>query len=304
MGIFSSNSELDLFIDNNMIYQYYRNRLVTLALSQFIWDFGKWGETCDQFYFEKKLLFEGRAALMHPEGANPDEWISVGYVPNGTLNIYGYPTDIKGIGFNATNIKPDEWVICYDNPLRQPIMCYIDLYARLLWECHMVFRSNLKHQNTPYIFKGNKNQELSFRNLFLQLSGYRPYILARRQEDIDAIQVLKTEAQFHGKELLEVLKIIWAEAISMLGIAPAAEIDKKERMVTDEIAFHREEYIISRNSRELTRKKMCGRINNYHGGNISVHMATLDLSLPLDMAAAELGYVSNQDTDAAPGEVI
>lgn len=278
--------ETELFIDNQRIFHYYRNRLISMALSQFIWDFDDM-DTCDRLFFEKKLLFTGRAAILQPKDS--DEWLSLGYVNNGTLDVYGYPTNILGVGYNSANIETDNWMMLYDNVTKQSLMEGIDLYARLLWEQHMMYRANLKHQNKPYIVSGTKNQELSFKNFFTRLVGFQPYFMVKRKEDIDAISVFKTDVPYNGKDLLECLKVLWAEAISMLGICPTGSIDKKERLISDEIEFDKEEHLIARNAREITRKEFCEKFNKKFGKNISCTMASLDTNLPIDMAIKELG---------------
>lgn len=301
MGFISGNMDDNmLFIENQRIYQYYKNRLISLALSQFIWDFGDI-TTCDRLFFEKKLLFEGKACMLKPAGS--DMWLSLGYVSDGTLDVYGYPTKIRGVGYNSANIEPSEWLILYDNATKQSLMEGIDLYARLLWEQHMTYRSNLKHQNIPYIVASTKNQELSFKNFFAKMFAFQPYFLMKRREDIEALKVEKTDVPYLGKEMFECLKVIWSEAVSMLGICPSGGIDKKERLITDEVAFDKEEYIVARNTRELMRKEFCNKFNKMFGTNISVHMASIDTTLPMDMAQEELNRYSNQDTDAEPEEV-
>lgn len=288
-----------LLIDNQRIYQYYKGRLINLALAQFIWE--GLPETCDRLYFEKQLLFTGKAAMLKPIGL--DEWLSLGYVSEGDLNVYGYPTKIKGVGFNNANIPTEEWEFLYDNMTKQSLLEGIDLYSRLLAEIHATFRSNVQKQNTPYIVTGSKYQELSFKNIFLKIFSHAPYLMLKKPEDLQAIQVLKTDVPFYGKELLETLKVTWTEAISMLGIAPAGgALDKKERLITDEVQMAREENIIARNARELNRKEFCKKMAK-HGLTLSVHMATmLDTDLPMDMAQEELDRAYKGDTDAEEGE--
>jgi hypothetical protein len=88
----------------------------------------------------------------------------------------------------------------------------------------------------------------------------------------------------------------------MLGIAPAGGIDKKERLITDEVQFDREEFIIARNSRELTRKEFCDKFNKKFDKNISVHMASIDPQLPIDAAIRELGYSPSHYTSSVGGD--
>lgn len=265
--------DTELFIANQEIYNYYRERLINVALSQFEWH--GLPDTCDRLYFEKRLLFDGKACMLKPIGS--EEWLSLGYVTNGSLNVYGYPTDILGVGFNATNIQPEVWEFLYDNMTKQSLLPKIDLYARLLWEVHNTFRSNLKHQNTPFIVTGTKNQELSFRNLFNRIFGFQPYILMKRPEDASAIQVLQTGVEYRGNELLDSLKVIWAEALSMLGIT--AETTKKERLIEGEITMDRQEDLISLNSRLLNRVEFCNKMNKNYGMELSVNLSSEDYEL-------------------------
>lgn len=290
--------DAEIFIDNQRIYNYYKTRLVNMALSQFVWE--NLDESMDRLYFEKKLLFEGKACMIRPDMS--DEWLSLGYVTNGDLNVYGYPTDITGVGYNSSNIKGKDFMVLYDNPTRQSIMEGIDLYSRLLAECHQVYRANLRQQVTPYIVTGTKNQELTFKNLFARVFSFYPYILLKKKEDKESIDVLNLNVKNETESFLRCLKTTWAEAISMLGICPAGGIEKKERLITDEVAFDKEEYIVARNSRELMRKEFCDKFNKKYNKNIGVHMASVDLDVPMDMAAMELDLASNSNaTDTQEG---
>ncbi len=287
--------DTELFIANQEIYNYYRERLINVALSQFEWH--GLPDTCDRLYFEKRLLFDGKAAMLQP--IDSDEWLSLGYVNNGSLNVYGYPTSILGVGFNASNIETDTWEFLYDNMTKQSLLPKIDLYARLLWEVHNTFRSNLKHMNMPYIVKGTKNQELSFRNLFNRIFGFQPYILMKRKEDIENIDVLQLGVEYRGNELLDSLKVVWAEALSMLGIT--AETTKKERLISGEIVLDRQEDLISLNSRLLNRVEFCNKMNKKHGLTLEVNLSSDDYELkPFgDYATQVLNATGSDEAEAS-----
>ena len=105
-----------LVIENAEIYQYYKERLINMALAQFEWH--GLPDTCDRLYFERRMLFDGTAAMFKPTGT--DFWVTAGYVQKTGINgqafdIYGYPTAILGVGYNAVNIETDEWMILFDN---------------------------------------------------------------------------------------------------------------------------------------------------------------------------------------------
>lgn len=264
-----------LVIDNLEIYNYYRERLINLALSQFEW-YGL-PETCDRLYFERTLLFNGTAAMLKPLGS--DFWLTVPYTyssgRNGMIDVYGYPTQILGYGANAVNIKTDEWKILFDNMTKQSLMPKIDLYAKLLWECHNIFRSNLRQQNTPYVVATTKNEQLSFKNFFNRLFGFEPVITIKNTTNIDdSIKVLDMNKDYIGNDILDSLKSIWNEACRMLGIT--GETTKKERMLDGELQMNRMQDTITMSSRLLNRVEFCNKMNKDYGLDLSVNLVSAD----------------------------
>lgn len=264
-----------LVINNSEIYRYYRERLINLALAQFEWH--GLPETCDRLYFEKSLLYNGKAAMGKVTGT--DIWLGLDYVYKGTLDVYGYPTDIRLVPANGRGglIEVDEWQFLFDNMTWASLMPKIDLYARLLWEVHNTYRSNLQQQITPYLIATTRNESLGIKNLFNRIMGFQPVIEVRNTFDPEAIKTIDTRVDFKGTELLENLKVVWAEALSMLGIT--AETTKKERLLNNEITIDRQEDMISLNSRLLNRVDFCNKMNKKYGFNLSVNLSSDDLSL-------------------------
>lgn len=258
-----------LVIENAEIYRYYRERLINMALAQFEWH--GLPDTCDRRYFEKSLLFNGKAAMYKPTGT--DFWLSTDYLQVGDFDAYGYPKKIKGITYNAKNIETDTWMILFDNMTRTTLIPMIDLYARLLWEVHNTYRSNLHQQITPYIVATTNNQALSIKNIFNRIMGFQPVVEVKAAAfDPDAIKTIDCKVDFKGKEMLETLKIIWAEALSMMGIT--SETTKKERLLNDEITIDRQEDLISLNARLLNRVEFCNKMNKAYGLNLSVNLSS------------------------------
>ena len=265
-----------LVIENTEIYQYYKERLINMALAQFEWH--GLPDTCDRLYFERRMLFDGTAAMFKPTGT--DFWVTAGYVQKTGINgqafdIYGYPTAILGVGYNAVNIETDEWMILFDNMTKTTLLPKIDLYARLLWECHNTFRANLRQQNTPYIVATTKNESLSFINFFNRMFGFEPVIQVKNTSNIEeSVKVFDINKEYIGNELLDSLKVIWNEALSMLGIT--GETTKKERLLDDEIALNRMQDTISMSARLLNRVEFCNKMNKKYGMNLSVNLVSQD----------------------------
>ena len=287
-----------LVIENSQIYTYYRERLVNLALAQFEWH--GLPETMDRLYFEKSLLFNGKAAAGKVTGT--DIWLGLDYVYKGHLDVYGYPTDIRLVPANGQHglIEVDEWQMLFDNMTWASLMPKIDLYARLLWKVHNTYRSNLQQQITPYLVLTTRNESLGIKNLFNRIMGFQPVVEVKNTFDPEAIKTLDTRVDFKGTELLENLKVIWAEALSMLGIT--AETTKKERLLNNEITIDRQEDIISLNSRLLNRVEFCNKMNKKYGFNLSVNLSSEDMELnpyPGDMAIQTLDELGVDESKGA-----
>lgn len=277
----------NLVINNSHIYTYYRERLINMALAQFEWH--GLPDTVDRLYFEKSLLYNGKAAMGKVTGT--DIWLGLDYVYKGTLDVYGYPKDIRLVPANGQHglIEVDDWQFLFDNMTWASLMPKIDLYAKLMWEVHNTYRSNLQQQITPYMVLTTRNESLSVKNLFNRIMGFQPVIEVKNTFDPDTIKTLDTRTDFHGTELLENLKVVWAEALSMLGIT--AETTKKERLLNNEITIDRQEDLISLNSRLLNRVEFCNKMNKKFGFNLSVNLSSDDPNLnpiPGDMAIQTL----------------
>lgn len=282
-----------MFYDNQLITDFYKTRLINIALTQFTYE--NTPPKFDRLFFEKKMLFDGKACMLHEPIT--DEWYSLGYASQGKLDLYGYPTEIRGVGYNTANVIPDEFVVFYDNPLRQSIMPYIDMYARQLAECHMTFRVNLDKQNIPFIVTCGRNQQLTYKNMFSRMAGFQRMFFMKRKDEKESIDALKTDVPYIGIELLTSLRALWTQAIMFLGVAPSDNVEKKERLNVEEVAFNREESDVAKTARGLGRLEGFKKWNELTGGNVIVHINGADTSLPTDMFDRELEGITNDNDD-------
>lgn len=270
-----------LAIRNTEIYLYYYERLINLALSQFEWH--GLPETVDRYYLEKCLLFNGRAAVYQPKGT--DIWLGTNYVqrntPFGMYDVYGYPRDIYGIpagGYSKPSqipVEPGKFRILFDNMTWSSLVPKIDLYARLMWEVHDTFRANMEHQLVPWIVEAPSSLKLTIENFFNRLLGHQRFLQLNHGLKSSDVQTLDTRVPFYGNEMLDCLRRLWAEALSMLGIT--SDVSKKERYVQDELTMVRQEDIIALNSRLMNRVEFCNRFNAQFGTDISVNLSSDDI---------------------------
>lgn len=271
-----------LIVRNQEIYYYYYERLVNLALSQFEWH--NLPKGVDRYYLEKCLLFNGRVAIYQPKGT--DIWLGTNYVQRNTIygmyDVYGYPRDIWGIpdGAYANNpqieVEPKKFRIVYDNMTQQSLVPKMQLYAKLMWEVHDAFRTNVEHQLNPWIVVAPQTMKLTIQNFFNRFLGHQRVLQLTKGLKPDDIQTLDERAEFIGPQMLDCLKRLWAEALSMLGIT--SEVSKKERYLDDELTMVRQEDIISLNSRLMNRIEACNRLNELYGFDMSVNLSSDDIA--------------------------
>lgn len=267
--------------DAQLVYQaadilgYYRERLVNIALSQFEWT--GLPRTVDARYLEKTLLHNGSAVLMQPEGL--DIWLGLGWIQRGgTFTSYGDPAAVYGVDFNGKQIPTSVWHLVRDNRSRSPIMPKIELYARRLARLDLTFDVNLMHQNKPYIVKTTKRELLGVKNIFQRIFAFDNVIEVNESMDEDSISTIDTRVDFKGNDLLEARRTLWADAVSMLGIA--SETAKKERLIADEITMNRQEDSVTLNSRLMERIELCNTLNDLHGLNVGVNLS----QTPIDVS--------------------
>ena len=264
-----------LVINNIQIYNYYRERLINIALSQFLWK--KLPKTMDRWYFERTLLFNGTAAMYRPK-VTPDIWLGSGYVQtSSTLDFYGYPTAIAGYGQNTQGqIETDDFRVLFDNNSRTTLLPYIDLYAKLLWEAHNTYRENLKAQRCPYVITCNKNEALSYDNIMNRIDGFDPVVKLKDSASVkDNISVLNLNVNFIGSELLENLTTIWNQALAMLGIS--GENDKKERMINREAMNNIHQDAVTLSARLQNRLEFCDYMNDKYNLELDVIEVSQDV---------------------------
>ena len=320
--------DIGLFVDNQKIYNFYYDRICQVALSQF--QYGNLPSTCDRWFFEWKAMRDGQAALCVPDGSR--ELMSLGFVPyldeeqtsSGQMlyNAYGYPTGIKGIGWAdgdvingqtlhgaGYQVTTHDFIVMYDNMGRMSMMGYIDLYARLLWECHMIIRSNQKFQNIPYLVKASKDSKQSVDNFFQDLWNFKPVIelnnMGKKAENIkDAnsmdIDALDLRVDYKVIDMWKALKITWAEAMSMLGIT--TQFTKKSQYEnSDQLEMDKMGDDLSLCNRLMRRVELCNRANERWGGTEILPKGDLYVNLspmteefakatqfPMDMVVATL----------------
>lgn len=254
-----------LYMNNRTYLQYY-NRLTELAISMFEWK--GLPESVDTRFLELCLFTEGMCVFFEDEVLG---YLTLQCMIGGKLNVYRIPTDRTAFASNGYNKKLNEEnsVIIFNNFMHTNSMLDIEMFSKRLYNLDRAIDVNANAQKTPVLIQCDESQRLTMKNLYKQYEGNEPFIFGNKGLDTQALKVLQTGAPYVADKLYELKTQLWNEALTYLGISNL-NINKKERLITDEVTRNQGGTIASRYSRLEARRQACKQINEMFGLNISV----------------------------------
>ena len=249
---------------NNRLYAMYYDYLTELAVSMFEWK--NLPDSVDERYMELVLFTHGQAIFFKDDTLG---YLCLNNAVQGRFNVYRVPIMRRAYAANGYQKPLDETnsVIIYNNYLRTNTMPAIRNYAELLYDIDQTIRVNAKAQKTPVLLSCDENERLTMLNLYQNYDGNQPFIFASKDIRPNSVECIKTDAPFVGKDLYELKTKYWNEALTYLGISNI-NVQKKERLVSDEVTRMIGGTIASRYRRLEMRRKACEQINKMFGLNI------------------------------------
>ena len=160
-------------------------------------------------------------------------------------------------------------VIIWNNYLRQPSVLDVKMFAKRLYNLDRIIDVNVNAQKTPVLVQGTEKQRLTLVNLYKEFDGNAPFIFGDKNLDLNSLRAISTNAPYVADKLYQLKTQIWNEALTYLGISNL-NIQKKERMITDEVQRNQGGTIASRYSRLEARREAVDKINRMFGTDISV----------------------------------
>lgn len=248
---------------------YYLNRLTELAMAMFEWV--NLPDTIDWRFLEYILYYDGKA--LFSMDAELGEYIVTKCALSGKMNFYRVPENRRAYADNGyqKELNEKDSVVIFNNMLRLPAYPSMWFYARKLWEIDRTIDINIKAQKTPVLILADEDERLTMKNVYMQYDGNQPFIFGSKNMGLtDNIKVLQTEAPYLADKLMMLKNQIWNEALTYLGISNL-NIQKKERLVSDEAVRSMGGTIASRQSRLEMRREACEQINRMFGLNIEVN---------------------------------
>lgn len=262
----------DMFDDsalvNNLTYMQYINRLTELAISMFEWK--NLPPSVDARYLELHLFETGCMVYFDDDVLGN---LCLDCITNGRLDVYGNPILRRAYsGYNNYQklLKENNSVIIWNNYLHTNSILDVKMFSRRLYNIDRIIDVNANAQKTPVLVQGTEKQRLTLLNLYKEFEGNSPFIYGDKNMDLNALEVLQTGAPYVCDKMYQLKTQIWNEALTYLGISNI-NIQKKERLISDEVTRNQGGTIASRYSRLESRRQAVEKINAMFGTNIEVN---------------------------------
>lgn len=250
---------------NNATYLQYYMHLTELAMSMFEWK--NLPPTVDARFLELTLFEDGQIVFFKDEELG---YLCLQCAVNGGFNVYRIPTNRRAYAVNGyqKNLTENDSVIIYNNFLHTNSMLDVRNFAERLYNIDRAIDVNINAQKTPILIKCDEQQRLTMLNTYQQYDGNQPVIFGDKALNTNAFQVLNTGAPLVADKLYVLKTQLWNECLTYLGISNI-NVQKKERLITDEVTRNQGGTIASRYSRLEARRQACDQINRMFGLNVS-----------------------------------
>ena len=256
--------------ENVRTYRLYLDQILEIAIARYKWD--GLPKTIDERFLELTLCGKNGTVLFFK-----DENIGHLALPctmSGRFNVYNIPIQRRAYSVNGYQATRDDTnsVIIYSNQLHNGMSIYNRLvqYAKDLYLIDSIIMVNVNAQKTPLMLLADEKQMLTLKNLYMKYDGNQPFIFGDRNDlNPNSIQARVTGAPYVADKLYELKQNIWNEVLTFLGV-PNVQMNKKERLITDEVNRGLGGVFASRYSGLLSRRQACDQINEMFGLNLSV----------------------------------
>lgn len=257
---------------NNDSYWLYMWRLMDIAMSVFEWK--NLPKGIDPRMLEMWLMQNGMCVFFYDEDLKygteshnaPEGYAVLQCMIAGQWDMYNYPRDRKAYAVNGLNIELTEKnsVIIFNDQIRVPMWPTLNMYAKRLAEIDRTIDVNVKAQKTVRIIPCEQPQQLTFKNLQMDIEGNQYYALVNKGLDLKSLQSYNEPAPYVSNDLQILKHQYWNEALTYLGVENVTT-EKKERLVSNEVMSNMGDVEAQRFTRLNARKQACEKINDIFG---------------------------------------
>jgi hypothetical protein len=262
---------------NNLTFSYYYYKLMLIARALFNWE--NLPNNMDERWIEKYLFTSGKCIFFKDPTMG---FMVTGLAQQGSINCYGDPTDVYPVAENFVYNGPklingENCYVIRNNDLMLPNFPIVRHYAFKLTNIDRAIDTNIEAQKTPIIVRCSDKQRLSLKNAINQRRDNEPVIWTTDQANLsDMVSTLDLNAPAVFKDLQTQKHMILNEVFTDFGINNA-NMDKRERMVANEVEANNEQVKASEDVLLKVREEACKNINRIFNLDISVKRRDLDM---------------------------
>lgn len=255
---------------NSEVFWYNFNRLKLKAISMFEWI--NLPKEIDERYLELMLCQNGYVCFFKDQLVpDVDTYFALQCTLGGRFNVYNIPTvyQIYTASGYQTRRTAEDSVIIYNNLLHSPSVPLLMYHAYNIANVERTIEINLNQLKRPYIFLVPENQRFTFTKLVNDIKNNQDVIIGNKDLNLENVLPINTITPNNTLDLYTLKKRYYNEALTDMGINNL-NVDKKERLVSDEVSSNDEDVLINRNSMLYARKIACKQINEMFGLNVDV----------------------------------
>lgn len=259
-------------LTNLKTYKVYKDKMMTLAENVF--QFKNMNPFIDMARVNTHLVESGSIAFFYDEVMG---LLALPYRCVGTLDIYGRPVNIQPIPFQGMNyqkiynriLTPNEYVIMYDNNSKRPLFPAIVQSAERLALIKRTIDVNISQQATPRFWKTSEENKRTIEDIVNEVDSMQEVITTYDNNMIEDTNCVLAPAPYVADKLNQDKREEWSEFLELIGISNMG-VQKRERVIRDEIATSMGGTIASRYSRFESRRLAVDEINKKFNQTIEV----------------------------------
>ena len=258
-------------LTNVLTYTKVRRKMVMLASNVFNFkNLEEYAPNIDKDYINRKLVYNGAVAWFYDEELG---LLALPFNIKGKPDVYGNPTSIEVIGSNgyhkSLSVTKGEAIIMYDNSGRYPLINDIIQDAERIALCKRIQDVNISHQKNSRIWKTDKSREKTLQDLLNRVDGNVENVVSYDNVDIDTLTSTLAVIPYIANDLDEHIRTLWEEFYAHIGISSVL-VNKKERLIKDEMKASQGGTIASRFIRFTPRVEALNKINKKWNVNIEL----------------------------------
>lgn len=253
---------------NDVNYIRYFNTLKMIATSSF--KYTNMPNSVDVRFLELGLFNRGYMVFFYDEDL--EKYLALNTTLGCELDVYNNPLSYVAYANNGYQVQltNKDSVIIYNNYLKQPTLMLCEYFAKRLYDFDSVIDVNVRSQKTPILIACNESEKLAMKNVYMQYDGNQPVIFTYKDFiTADNFKVVNTQSPYVADKIYQLKSNIWNEALTQLGITNTT-VNKKERLITDEVQRSQGGVFACRNSRLKMREQCINKINDMFNLNIQV----------------------------------